>query len=702
MSPPPAERVGEALLDVRDLRVAVGPERQPRLVVRDVSLLIRPAEIFGLLGESGSGKSMTVQAINSLLPPGARVAGGSVKFNGEELIGASSKRLSQIRGDRIGMVFQDSLTSLNPIMRIGPQVAEPLLLHHKATRRQAELLAIERLRDMGLPDTQTAMRRYAHEFSGGMRQRASIATALISTPQLLIADEPTTALDVTVQAQILEICRRLNQELGVAILLISHDLGVLSEICTTIGVMYAGRIVETGRAQSLLQKPNHPYTRALVESMPQAGSREKRLKAIGGEPPSPEALPDGCKFHPRCAFVVAKCVREEPALAPVGHTQTACWVAQAGELPAFVPTRTVRETWQAQQPAPAPVREALLAATGLRRYFAAPSETLFGPRRYVRAVDGVSLELARGDTLGIVGELGCGKSTLARCLLRLTDLDAGNITFMGRDITSLAGDELRRIRRHMQPIFQDPYASLNPRRRIAEIVAEPLEVNGIAASEIAARVPEALELVGLARSVGERFPHQLSGGQRQRVGIARAIVLRPALIVADEPVSSLDLSIQAQIINLMRELQERFNLALVFISHDLRLVRQLCSRIAVMFLGKIVESGPTEEVCARPRHPYTQALLASVPELWSARDPRTRTLLTGDPPSPISPPSGCRFRTRCGFVRDRCIDVVPELAGSDSDHLYACHFPLEAHVPATVARGLVLTRSAEPELQPKP
>jgi len=680
--------VDDSLLDVRDLQVAVGPERQPRLVVRGVSLLIQAGEIFGLLGESGSGKSMTVQAINGLLPPGARVVGGSVKFNGEELIGASSKRLSQLRGDRIGMVFQDSLTSLNPIMRIGPQVAEPLLLHHKASPRRAQALVIERLRDMGLPDTQAAVRRYAHEFSGGMRQRAAIATALISTPQLLIADEPTTALDVTVQAQILEICRRLNQELGVAILLISHDLGVLSEICTTIGVMYAGRIVETGRAQSLLQNPNHPYTRALVESMPQAGSRERRLRAIGGEPPSPEALPDGCKFHPRCAFVAAKCIGEEPLLAPVGQTRSACWVAQAGGLPPFVATRAVREISQAQQAEPAQARDVLLSATGLRRYFSVPSETLFGRHRYVRAVDGVSLELARGDTLGIVGESGCGKSTLARCLLRLIDLDAGTIAFMGRDITGLAGDELRRIRCHMQPIFQDPYASLNPRRRIADIVAEPLEVNGFDGNEISDRVYEALGLVGLSRSVGERFPHQLSGGQRQRVGIARAIVLRPALIVADEPVSSLDLSIQAQIINLMRELQERFDLALVFISHDLRLVRQLCSRIAVMFLGKVVESGPTEEVCARPRHPYTRALLASVPELGSDREHRTRALLAGDPPSPISPPSGCRFRTRCEFVRDRCIEVVPELAGSGTDHLWACHFPLLAD-DATIAKAVV-------------
>jgi peptide/nickel transport system ATP-binding protein len=507
-----------------------------------------------------------------------------------------------------------------------------------------------------------------------MRQRATIATALIGTPELLIADEPTTALDVTVQAQILDICRRLNEELGVAILLISHDLGVLSEICTSIGVMYAGRIVQIGPTRSLLEHPNHPYTRALVESMPlNVGLREGRLKAIGGEPPAIDALPSGCKFHPRCSYSVAKCGEEEPALAPVGDTRSACWVAQAGELPPYV-VREARETGDARRHAD---REILLSATDISYRFTVPSERLFQQHRYVRAVDGVSLELLRGDTLGIVGESGCGKSTLARCLLRLIDVASGSITFMGRDITRLEGDELRRTRQHMQPIFQDPYASLNPRLRVADIVAEPLIVHDIAAEEKSHRVAEALDLVSLGQRLADRFPHQLSGGQRQRVGIARAIVLRPSLIVADEPISSLDLSIQAQIINLMQDLQQRFDLTLLFISHDLRVVRQICSRIAVMFLGKIVESGPTEEICTEPRHPYTQALLASVPEFSFDRARRRGPLLPGDPPSPISPPSGCRIRTRCGFAKDRCAEAEPRLGGL-GDRAWACHFPLSS------------------------
>lgn len=677
------EQTDEVLLDVTDLEVAVGAHRQSRAVVRGVSLQIRAGEIFGLLGESGSGKSMTVQAINGLLPPGARVTRGSVRFAGEELIGTNPRRLSQLRGDRIGMVFQDSLTSLNPIMRIGPQVAEPLLLHHKTGRRQAASLVAERLRAMGIPDPSEAVRRFPHEFSGGMRQRAAIATALIGTPRLLIADEPTTALDVTVQAQILDICRRLNEELGVAILLISHDLGVLSEVCTRIGVMYAGRIVQTGPTRAVLEHPTHPYTRALVESMPRSdGSRHMRLKAIGGEPPSPDALPEGCKFHPRCAYAIARCATEEPGLTPVGDTSSACWVAQAGTLPALVATKSVCQTQPAYDPAPASAREVLLAATGLRRTFAVAGKTLFAPPRHVHAVDGVSLSIHRGETVGIVGKSGCGKSTLARCLLRLIDVEAGRIDFMGQDVTSLSGDALRRIRRNMQPIFQDPYASLNPRLRITDIVAEPLTVNGFAAGEIKSRVQEALELVGLGGGLASRFPHQLSGGQRQRVGIARAIVLRPALIVADEPISSLDLSIQAQIINLLRDLQQRFDLALVFISHDLRIVRQLCARIAVMFLGKVIESGPAEEVCARPRHPYTRALLAAVPELSFGQARRSQELLEGDPPSPLSPPSGCRFRLRCPTAQEVCARVEPVLAGEDGEHHWACHFPLKLDAPA--------------------
>ena len=671
---------GETILEVTNLKVALGPRDGPTELVRGVSLNIRAGEIFGLLGELGSGKSVTVQAINGLLPQGLRVVGGSVKFKGEELVGARPKRLSELRGSHIGMVFQDSLTSLNPVMRIGPQVAEPLLLHGKAKRRQAETIAAEWLQSMGIPDVREFMHRYAHEFSGGMRQRATIATALIDRPELLIADEPTTALDVTVQAQILDICLRLNRELGVAIILISHDVGVLSQVCTSIGVMYAGQLVQTGPTQSLIDNPTHPYTRALVEAMPHTYSVSgPRLRAIGGEPPAPAALPRGCSFHPRCGFTVARCREEEPQLLPVGRTRSACWVAQAGRLPSWVRERTASQPDELPVDAsrPEPDGAALLEVSDLRQHFAVASQTPFGPRRKLRAVDGVSLKLARGERLGIVGESGCGKSTLARCLLRLTDVDSGKMAFLGQDFTKLAGAELRHLRQHMQPVFQDPYSSLNPRWTVTKIIAEPLIVHGFSAPEIENRVREALDLVGLGQDVSDRHAHQLSGGQRQRVGIARAIVLRPALIIADEPVSALDLSVQAQIINLLRDLQEQFHLALVFISHDLRVVRQLCSRIAVMFLGQVIESGPIEEVCTHPRHPYTQALLSSVPEVGVGSEDRPATLLSGEPPSPINPPSGCRFRTRCAYAQKICADEEPVWSTQNgSGRGWACHFPL--------------------------
>jgi peptide/nickel transport system ATP-binding protein len=674
-------RHGETLLEVFGLRVAVGSRENPVELVRGVSFEVKAGEIFGLLGESGSGKSVTVQAVNGLLPQGMRVVGGSVRFRGEELIGAKPKRLAELRGDRIGMVFQDSLTSLNPVMRIGPQVAEPLILHGKAKGRQAQTIAAERLQSMGIPDVYEFMRRYPHEFSGGMRQRATIATALIDSPELLIADEPTTALDVTVQAQILDICLRLNRELGVAIILISHDIGVLSQVCTSIGVMYAGQLVQTGPTQSLLDNPTHPYTRALVESMPNVGAHGAvRLKAITGEPPSPAALPTGCKFHPRCRLAIARCREEEPSLLPVGATRSACWVAQSGDLPGWDRTIAAMGTGvrQLSSRQSGSAGDPLLKVSGLRRYFAVQSQTVFGPLRWLHAVDDVSLELAQGDTLGIVGESGCGKSTLARCLLRLTDVDAGRIEFMGQDITRLGGAELRGLRRHMQPVFQDPYSSLNPRWNVADIIAEPLVVHGFPSHEVESRVREALDLVGLGQNIAGRHAHQLSGGQRQRVGIARAIVLRPALIVADEPVSSLDLSIQAQIVNLLHDLQEQFRLTLVFISHDLRVVQQLCSRIAVMFLGQVIESGPTEEVCACPRHPYTRALLSSVPEIGVKEDNRTAVLLPGDPPSPIRPPSGCRFHTRCVCAQTICAQKEPVWTSPDgAGRGWACHFALE-------------------------
>ena len=673
----------DALLRVEDLHVAVDTADGWKEVVRGVSFRVRSGEALGLVGESGSGKTMTVSAIVRLLPNGARAMGGTVTFKGEDLLQATPKRLAEIRGREVSMVGQDSLISLNPLMRIGVQVREPLLLHHLADRRSANSSAAQGLQRLGLPDPARAMRRYPHEFSGGMRQRAMIGTALIASPSLVIADEPTTALDATVQAQIIDIWSRLNRELGVALILVSHDLGVVSELCDTLAVMYAGRIVEIGPTRVLMTHANHPYTRALLESMPSAATpKGVRLKAIPGEPPVVGAFPTGCPFHPRCPYARDACRSAEPTLEAVGETQVSCWVAQergtagieslAGSEAALGARVTdAAESDISRQARP---REEILALHQVTRHYLIPNLWPLLPPHRVHALDGVSLAVHRGETLGVAGESGCGKSTLARCALRLIDVDQGSIVFRGQDITQTRGEDLRQLRRHMQPVFQDPYGSLNPRARVRDIVGDPLIAHGIAGEACARRVAEVLEFVGLGGIFGDHLPHQLSGGQRQRVGIARAIALNPELIIADEPISALDVSIQAQVLNLFRDLQRGFNLTLIFISHDLRVVRHLSTHIAVMFLGKVVEYGPSEEMCERPLHPYTAALLSCVPEIGQGSG-RRRIVLSGEPPSPSSPPSGCRFRTRCPYADKICAEVLPELKQVSDRRMVACHFP---------------------------
>jgi peptide/nickel transport system ATP-binding protein len=685
---------------VEDLRVSIHSGGRWGDVVRGVSFEVGRGEAMGLVGESGSGKTLTVSAIARLLPGAARIIGGSVRLNGENLVHASARRLAEIRGKDISMVFQDSLASLNPIMRIGKQVAEPLLLHGLSGRQSARTLAEEGLRRLGIPDPALAMRRYPHEFSGGMRQRAMIATSLIASPSLVIADEPTTALDATVQAQIIDLWARLNREMGVALVLVSHDLGVVSEVCDTLAVMYAGRIVEIGPTPVLLSRPQHPYTRALLESMPSVGTeRRTRLSAIPGEPPAFGSLPAGCPFHPRCRHARDACRSSEPELMPAAGSRVSCWVAQDAQGPGPIPvtagaseTKRPPAAAETRSPSAEPPAEELLVLDRVTRHHLVPNLWPFLAPLRVHALDEVSLAVRRGETLGVAGESGCGKSTLARCVLRLIEVDQGRILFRGRDITRTTGEALRQLRRHMQPVFQDPYGALNPRARIHDIVAEPLLAHAETREATASRVMEVLELVGLGRRFAEYLPDQLSGGQRQRVGIARAIALNPELIVADEPISSLDVSIQAQVLNLLKELQRDFGLTLIFISHDLRIVRYLSTHVAIMFLGEVIEYGAAEAICQRPMHPYTAALLSSVPDM-AARSGERRIVLRGEPPSPTSPPSGCRFRTRCPHARQVCAEVAPPAQRLADGRQVSCHFPGIADGPtasgAETARQVV-------------
>ncbi|MCX7375945.1 MAG: ABC transporter ATP-binding protein [Alphaproteobacteria bacterium] len=666
----------ELLLRVRDLRTWFLTDSGPVRAVDGVSFDLHAGETLGIVGESGSGKSVCAKSIMRLLDEPARIVGGSVEFRGRDLATLDDEALRAVRGREIAMVFQDPMTSLNPVLRIAKQLVEAMTAHGRFTPAAARTRAISLLRRMGVGRAEAAVDSYPHQFSGGMRQRVMLAMGFSNEPALLIADEPTTALDVTIQAQILELLRELNRDLGTAVILISHDLGVIANVCRRILVMYAGEVVEEGPPEQLLSDPRHPYTWALLHAAPRidAEAADRRLTTIDGQPPDPRAWPAGCRFRARCPFAVAKCA-EHPALLPIGEGRASrCWVTQEGSTlhtPARAPATAAPA--QAAQPA-AP----LLEVRDLTKHFALPKQGYFSAPRVLRAVDGVSLSVARGETVGLVGESGCGKSTLARLVLRLHEPTAGSISFDGTDITHAPQSAIRPLRRRMQMIFQDPYGSLNPRMSVGEILSGPLLLHGIVADGAAAwaRVGELLDIVGLPGTAAARFPHEFSGGQRQRISIARALALGPDLVVADEPVSALDVNIQAQIINLMVELQERLGLTYLFISHDLAVIRHVCDRIVVLYLGRVMEQGRAADLFNRPLHPYTRTLIAAAP----VPDPRIERArrhvpMQGEPPNAANPPSGCRFRTRCPAAQDICAAEEPKLRPGVEGQMVACHFP---------------------------
>jgi oligopeptide/dipeptide ABC transporter ATP-binding protein len=688
------------ILEITDLSTHIRLTRSVVQAVGNIDLRIEQGETLGLVGESGCGKSMTGLSIMGLLPPGGSVVGGSIKLDGRELVGLPQADLRKIRGNEVAMIFQDPLTSLDPTKTIGYQVAEPFQLHRGAGKAEALGRAAEMLRLVGLPRPKERLEQYPHQLSGGLRQRVMIAMALMCEPKVLIADEPTTALDVTIQAQILALLDDLKSRLGMAMLLITHDMGVIAGHADRVNVMYAGRLVETAETGTLFGRMHHPYTQALLASIPRLDhDNNQRLLSISGLPPDLASPPAGCRFAARCSRATDQCRTEEPPLAGPGLMHKfACWHPTDGPLALAAPEdgysqprASLAVTEPAGLPAdglaPVVVGEPLLELRNLVRDFPITHGIMQRKAGAVHAVSDVSFTVNAGETFGLVGESGCGKTTIGKLIVALERPDAGSVTLAGRSVSALRGRDLRRYRRNLQLMFQDPYASLDPRMRVGTIIREPLAIQGLGSSKQQQdRVFELLGEVGLPRNSVERYPHEFSGGQRQRIGLARALTLNPRVIVADEPVSALDVSIRAQVLNLMKRLQADHGLTYIVISHDLAVVKYMADRIGVMYLGKMVELGSGADIYARPAHPYTAGLLAAipVPEPETARA-RTKAGVAGELPSPVNPPSGCRFRTRCPFAQDRCAEEEPALRNFGPGHIAACHFPLtpaQAAAPA--------------------
>jgi peptide/nickel transport system ATP-binding protein len=665
------------LLAVEDLHVRFETSRGTVRAVEGISYTVNRGEVVAVVGESGCGKSVSALTIMRLLAKSGRVAGGRILLEGRNLLDLSDEEMRAVRGHEISMIFQEPMTSLNPVLPIGMQIMEPLLIHLKMSEEQAQARALELMQQVGITDGERRLAQYPHQLSGGMRQRVMIAIGLACKPKLIIADEPTTALDVTIQAQILELMKNLSRELGIALVIITHNLGIVARYADRVNVMYAANIIEKGSADEVFLKPAHPYTNGLMRSVPRLDEpRGTKLQTIEGLPPDLRMPPEGCRFAPRCPHRLEKCSLPISLIdVGQGHEARCHRVDEimSGALKVEFPSGST-VTSQAHGGG-----KPILEVTGLKKYFgvkAAGAGFFSSEMATVRAVDDVSFAIAPGETLGLVGESGCGKTTVGRVVLRLDDPTDGSIKFDGVDVTVHSGRDLRGLRRKIQVIFQDPYSSLNPRMTVGEIIAEPLKVYGIVPEKKARldRVGELLTQVGLFAYMSERYPHELSGGQRQRVGIARALALEPSLIVCDEPVSALDVSIQGQVINLLEDLQQRLGLTYLFIAHDLAVVRHISDRVAVMYLGKVMELADRDEIYAKPLHPYTKALLDAAPipdpRIERARAPRA---LRGEIPSPLTPPSGCVFHTRCPIALDVCMQKIPAVRELKPGHIVACH-----------------------------
>ena len=654
------------MLKVENLRLGFTSGKTTLVAVDGISFAIAKGETFALLGESGCGKSATAQGIMRLLPAAGRILDGQVSLDGENLLALSEADMRAWRGGRMAMIFQEPATSLNPVLTVGQQIGEVLWRHLGLAGAEAAARMVDLLRQVGIADPERRLNEYPFQFSGGMKQRVMIAIALAGEPDLLIADEPTTALDVTVQAQILDLLSSLQVERGMAILLITHDLGVVARMAHRIGVMYAGELVEVASREAFFSRPRHPYTQALFEALPDISRRGQRLTTIPGQVPSLAAMPSGCRFAERCAQVMPVCREQSPPWrSRDGHAVRCHWQGEASTADGA--RHEVLELAVA-------TGQDFLAVDGLQVHFPIRKGFLQRTVGHVRAVDGVSLAISPGRTLALVGESGCGKTTVGKALLQLIAPSAGSVRLGDTELVGLKGRRLRAVRRHMQMIFQDPFASLNPRLRVGEIIAEGMESLGVVGDTASRRaaVVALLAQVGLPDEAIDRYPHEFSGGQRQRIAVARALAVQPELLICDEPTSALDVSVQAQILNLLKKLQGELGIAYLFITHNFAVVEYLAHDVAVMYLGRIVEQGRAEEVLRKPQHPYTRALLSAVP---APRLEATAVVirLPGETPSPANPPAGCHFHPRCPHAMDVCRSRYPGVSGVSATHSVSCH-----------------------------
>lgn len=658
------------LLEVTGLKTWFDSKDQPYKAVDGIDFRINQGETFALLGESGCGKSISALSLMRLNPyPASRIVAGEVKLDGEDLLKLSEANMESVRGRRVAMIFQEPQSSLNPVLTIGQQIGETLRWHFKLSSQEVQQRSLKLLDSVGIPDPLRRLKDYPHQLSGGMKQRVMIAMALAGEPELLIADEPTTALDVTIQAQILDLLKQIQRDTGMAILLITHDLGVAAQMADQIAVMYAGQIVEQADRQTFFDNPQHPYSQKLFEALPSEQKREQRLTVIKGNVPPLNQHFIGCRFADRCDHAWEHCQQHEPRWIETNQAGVRCHLYDSAVVSSQIEKIKLLHASHLSDVVPSQVHA--LDVRGLKVHFPIRKGILQRQVGQVKAVDGVNLSIHNAETLALVGESGCGKTTVGKGILQLVRVTAGEVRFQGKVLNRLSQRELKPYRGELQIIFQDPFSSMNPRMTVEQIIEEAISATEIRKDPKAksSHIDSLLERVGLRPDIRHRYPHEFSGGQRQRICIARALATEPELIICDEPTSALDVSVQAQILNLLRDIQHEFGLSFLFITHNIGVVDYLAHRVAVMYLGRIVEQGSRQQVLDSPKHPYTQALLAAVPEIGKQT---MQVAVKGELPSPANPPAGCHFHQRCPKVMPICHDQYPPTTVLENGHQVNC------------------------------